>query len=158
MNLSPNPKIADAWRNCEQTPTLATKFATQATIFHWSYRFEISPFWAYWFARQVLMDSWPAGEELINQDLRVKRLYRDYTTQLRQLGIFGATRSDDDIYELAPNGQIVGYKIGRQPLRQTLQQWAAVDDVSETPAAIADRIAANMAQHRKQRQLHHDDD
>jgi hypothetical protein len=65
QNAYANIPLDDAWKLCQQVPAIREDYDSQASVFNWpeAYRqFVVSPHWAYWFARHVICDHWPAAE------------------------------------------------------------------------------------------------
>lgn len=153
-----------AWSLCEKHPEIREDFEGQAKTYKWeNVRFAPdSPFWAYWFARNVVKDEWLPGEDLILLDQSVWKTYVQYTENLKACECLGHTLREDPDFVVDEWGVIQGWKPGRGPVtgggrmakRKTLVERFGTTDA----AAVADRIAQQMEDFKKQRKLRNAED
>lgn len=80
--------IDDAWTVSQEH---RAEFDKHIALYKIDAEWRVSPFWAYWFARFVIMDQWPIAESLIESDEQVKDSYRRYIAVLRSIRILGHT-------------------------------------------------------------------
>lgn len=121
--INSNTSIDEAWAIAQ-----SHKDAFDAHIKYYAIDAEwaVSPYWAYWFARHVIMDHWPVAESLIATDEYVQSAYRGYVSVLKNIRIIG--------YSIAEKVKVdYGVLNQRQiPLK--------IEDIEEH----ADRIAATV--------------
>lgn len=140
--------VAKAWEICLQIPMIKEDYLGQMAVWGLPYEYALTPHWAYWFARHVIMDHWPAAESLIEQDLHVLSLYNVYKSVCRSVCVLGKSTEEDQNFIVDDNGQIVGWKEGRKPVKRVAQ--SRLDDV-------ADRISQRMSAFRKKKLLQGED-
>lgn len=146
--------IEAAWTLCLKYPAIGQDFAEQARTFKWSAehsKFEVSAFWAYWFARNLVKDEWLPGEDLIMPDKQVWPWYVGYTENLRAFDMLGWTLKDNPDFEVDDFGVIKCWKPGRGPRGQARQTRERFD--AEGAGATADRIAKLMEDFKKKKRL-----
>lgn len=153
-----------AWELCQKHPEIREDFDGQAKTYKWEgVQFAPdSPFWAYWFARNVIKDEWLPGEDVILKDQGVWKTYVQYTLGLKDCGILGHTLREDPDFVVDRYGVIKGWKPGRGPVtgggkmakRTTLAE--RFGNGATDAAAIADRIAEQMQDFKKKRKLRAD--
>lgn len=151
--------LDDAWKLCKAHPEIKEDFEGQMKIYQWdNVRFAPDdPFWAYWFARHVVKDEWIPGEDLILTNDAVWKAYVQYTEHMRAFGCLGHTLREHPDFVVDEWGIIQGWKYDRGPVlsggrmakRKTLVERFGTDDAD----VIADRIAVEMDDFRKQRKL-----
>lgn len=158
-----NTPVAKAWEIAQAIPAIREDYEGQAKIYHWSPQhalYDLTPHWAYWFARHVITDHWPAGESLIQQDQQVLGWYNAYKNNCQAVGILNHSVQEDPDFIIDDNGQIVGWKEGRKPLKKG--KVTSLIAPEEDLDAIADRIAERMAAFRREKQMrvnsHEDND
>lgn len=152
-----------AWQICLDHPEIREDFRGQAKIYGWDHKFQQSPFWAYWFARNVVTDEWIPGEDLILQDDDIWKTYVTYTESLKVCDILGWTLRTDPDHLTDDFGTIRGFKPGRRPIAlpsrvarpsPAPERFGTTEDAGD----LADQIAARMEAFRKQRKLLDDSD
>ncbi len=147
-----------AWTLCEKHPEIREDFEGQVKTYKWeNARFEPdNPFWAYWFARNVVKDEWLPGEDLILTDNAIWKTYVQYTENMRACGCLGHTLREDPDFVVDQWGIIQGWRPGRGPVTdggKMGQRKAPVERFGTNAAAVADRIAQQMEDFKKQRKL-----
>src|SRR5262245_34756991 len=92
-----------AWQLCEERPELSESFRECAARGDWPNKeFEPQPFWAYWFARQIICDHWPLAESLIYEDDVAASYYNDIVELYRRLGTLNHTICVPEPVEMGP--------------------------------------------------------
>ncbi len=150
--------IEAAWQLCLTRPEIRDSIEEQAKIYGWNVLFDAnSPFWAYWFARNIIMDEWLPGEDVILKDEKVWKIYCQYIENMRLCGCIGHTLRENADFVVDECGVIKGWKPGRGPTlgggkrakRTTLVERFGTTDA----AAIADRIAKQMQDFKTQKKM-----
>jgi hypothetical protein len=151
--------VEAAWQLCLTRPEIREDFDGQTKIYGWGdVKFDhYSPFWAYWFARNVVTDEWLPGEDVILKDEKVWKTYCQYIESMRACGCVGHTLREDPDFVVDECGVIKGWKPGRGPVlgegkrakRTTLAERFGTTDAG----AIADRIAQQMKDFKTQKKL-----
>jgi hypothetical protein len=149
IHADANTSIEAAWALANATPILREDFQAQAVVYGWIEpynRFEVSPHWAYWFARQVIMDHWPPAEDLIRQDQGVWHNYQRYVGALKACGIVGCSTREHQEVVVDVHGQLV--------------EWKGKKQSAEVVSAdrVAERVAAFRRNRKKQALLQEDND
>jgi hypothetical protein len=81
-NINYTYTIGQAFQVTEQ---FADRYKTQMMMSD----FNVCPQWAYWFAKFVINDYWPNGEELINKNESLSSAYRFLVNYSKTCGILG---------------------------------------------------------------------
>ncbi len=148
MNCDSNMSIDDAWAMAQADPSIGDEYERQAAMYKWSAKFELSPHWAYWFARNVIEDHWPVAESFIQQDNKAWEAYSAYKNTCTQCGILNHSVNGNDDFHVTESGQITGWKEGKKPVKEEKQMMKEkeLDD-------IADRIAEQVAVFKKRKKV-----
>ncbi len=153
-----NTTVEAAWQLCLKHPEIRKDFEGQAKTYGWDVAFGPDvPFWAYWFARNVIKDEWLPGEDIIIVDKKVWKTYCQYTENLREFDCLGCSLRDDPHFVVDHYGVIRGWKPGYGPImgpgkmakRETLVERFGTSDA----ATIADRIARQMEEFKANKKL-----
>lgn len=147
--------VADAWELYSKHQEICKDFERRTKCDGTQYSPD-HPFWAYWFAKNVIQDEWLPGEDVIIKDANVWKKYVQYTENLKALDMLGWTLQENRDFVTDFYGIIKGWKPGRGPVtgskmakRTTLTERFGVGDA----AAAADRIAEMVQDFKKQRKL-----
>lgn len=114
MTINADILLNEGWAVC-QAPEYRSRFEQYVRQYNLPYTWDQTPFWAYWFSRQIIGDYWPPGEPLIGSDPATLRAYRSYVGVLRQLQILGHTIRPSSEFLVGPDGRIVGRKDEARP-------------------------------------------
>ncbi len=167
--------MADAQALYHQKPDLEAEYQRQALSVASCFDNQPpdihTPYWAYWFARHVVCDRWPAGEELIGADTRVQGWYQGYLDNLAALDILGATTREETDFQQDAQGRLVARRKPQklpdppraapskatEPGVRPAPFWARPVAPPEVDAeAVSDRIAKQKAERQRQQILSED--
>lgn len=161
-------KVADgstaveaAWQACLTKPEIKEDFERQAAAFGLTVQFELSPFTAYWIARNVIRDEWLPGEDLILEDKKVWQSYIAYVESLRSVGCVGWSVRDSEDFVVDDYDVIVRDRADTPNLHQRpqpVERFGNKRDAERLADSIADRVEEFKKQRKAQRLLPKDND
>lgn len=117
-----------AWESVNGSSETKAAYLEQALCFGWSTTFELTPFMAYWMARNVIRDRWAAAESFIKSDQSV---WKHYTAFLSLIAQF-CSRSRPRKPEADPNDQVLERVVERVELFKAERRRRLLNGDAET--------------------------
>lgn len=122
--------LEEAWVYTQNDPEIQQEYYGQAAQYNWP-ALTRSPFWAYWFARNVIMDYWPLAEEYISGDPEILKHYKTYVRQLEVFLLKGDSLGESEherLTKLASEARKDMRKPKKKGLPYTLKELEAMAD------------------------------